>query len=109
MLGSLLNRLKRLQRRVDPPRETVSLWDVLAGVAPPERLPPEVLAVLEAAGSSPGHDRVDERMAAALREPCGLRELQTALPGTEPPSSEPAPALNRLGGKPSRGGDGQYD
>jgi hypothetical protein len=46
----------------------VTVWDVLAGTAPPEHLPPEVLAMLEAFGSSPWHDRVEERIAAALRE-----------------------------------------
>jgi hypothetical protein len=87
----------------------VTIWDVLAGVAPPERLPPEVLAMLEAVGPSPGHDRVEERIVATLGLPCGLRELQPSLPGTEPPASVPAPTLNRLGSKPSGNGGHHFE
>jgi hypothetical protein len=106
MLASLRNRLKRLERRLDAPRETVSVWDVLAGAAPPEQLPPEVLALLEAAMSDARDDAVEERIEAALRLPCGLRELRPSSPGAEPSSSEPPLPVNWLGTMPSRNGNG---
>jgi hypothetical protein len=80
-----------------------TIWDALAGTARPEQLPPEVLAALEAAISRQCHDRVAERIAAALRLPCGLREQPPALPATEPD-----PTVNRLGGEPSSNGAGYH-
>jgi hypothetical protein len=94
--AAIRSRLDRLERRRPKPARP-TFWDVLAGTAPSEQLPPEVLATLEAAGSRQVHDRIADRIEAALGLPCGLREVQPYLPATEPD-----PTVNRLGGKPCR-------
>jgi hypothetical protein len=92
--AAIRTRLDRLERRRPKPARP-TLFDALCGAAPPEQLPPEVLAMLEAVVSQTGHDRVEERIAAALRLPCGLQVLQPSSPGTVAASSVSCLAASR--------------
>jgi hypothetical protein len=100
--AAIRTRLDRLEKK-RPRSPRLTLFDAIAGVAPLEQLPVDVVADLQAAVCQEGHDRVEERMEAALSLPYGLRELKPSLPGTEP-----APTLNRLGGEPSSNGAGYH-
>jgi hypothetical protein len=96
-------------------RGRVPFWDVISGAVPipddPDQFDRRLREALEAVAAMPDElpDRVEQRIAAALRLPCGLREL----PGpsaTEPPAAEwacePARSLNRLGNESSSNGNG---
>jgi hypothetical protein len=77
-----LERLERLERKVDPPKY-VSLWDVLWGAVPM----PEDLSLID-----PRHRPMLEALMTPMEDPPDLIEAEIAKLGGESPA--PAPGTN---------------